>query len=477
MASVKTSISVSTGAKKPDAGPGPGASASQTAPKVPAPIAPAAPKMPQSHIQAPKAPAAPKTPIAKEQLKESSFDAPKQPKENTLDYSKINEIKQQKNPTTLDYSKINAKPEQPQPHVLDYKEMQTKKPWSGAVDKKVAVNQKLQTEANMPAIDALKAKRMFRQKYLGEKVRKQESTPTPAPQPPVSQPPLSSAGSQSNVAKFNAGMNNQPGLVDTISSIFKDEKEPMQKKQGVPTGVSPEKHERCVKDVKAKGHGKVSAIKICNASMTKEEANMKLKQAAGKKTKMISKSERDFIKEDLARPYVPFLNDIDTLVKKEFKPLEEELILDVATRLEKGELTKAENPLDKYKVDKGGSLKFGTHIPTVGFPRNTLDSKENPKAGSDEGSGGEIKKFAAPAPAAPKPKMPKMTKAEIEAECKEDFKPRFRKSDDDVDKKLGVKDSPERQAKVKEMSEGLKSAHDKLSGNPVFNKKIRPNND
>lgn len=456
MASVKTSISVSTGggAKKPSAGPGPGASASQTTPKAPAP---AAPKMPSSHIQPPKAPAAPKTPIAKEQLKESSFDtnayAAKQPKENTLDYSKINEIKQQKNPTTLDYSKINAKPEQPEPHVLDYKEMQTKKPWSGAADKKVAVNQKLQTEANMPAVDALKAKRMFRQKYLGEKVKKQET-------PPVSQPPLSSAGSQSNVAKFNAGMNNQPGLIDTVSSIFKDEKEAMQKKQGVPTGVSPEKHESCVKDVKAKGHGKVSAIKICNASMTKEEATMKLKQVAGKKTKMISKSERDFIKEDLARPYVPFLNDIDALVKKEFKPLEEELILDVATRLEKGELTKAENPLDKYKVDKGGSLKFGTHVPTVGFPRNTLVSKENPNAGSDEGSGGDIKKFAKPmsggggtvtpktgtttaAPADPnKGKFKdmvnqtltsgigskyKMTKAEIMDDVKSDWKPKFKK--------------------------------------------------
>lgn len=183
-----------------------------------------------------------------------------------------------------------------------------------------------------------------------------------------------------------------------------------------------------------------------------------------KSSKPLSKSERDFIKEDLGRPYVPYFNDIDALVKKEFAPLEQEVMLDIAIRFEKGEIKGSgealskSDPLDKYKIDKGGSLKFGTHVKDVGFPRNTLKSKENPKAGSDEGSGGEIKKFAmnpsapkpaapkpaagaaggkpplppkaigaAPAPAAPKPKMPMMSKAEIEAECKEDFKPKFRK--------------------------------------------------
>lgn len=43
------------------------------------------------------------------------------------------------------------------------------------------------------------------------------------------------------------------------------------KKQGVPEGVSPSKQERCVQDVKKKGHDKVSAIKICNASLQKGE--------------------------------------------------------------------------------------------------------------------------------------------------------------------------------------------------------------
>jgi hypothetical protein len=45
----------------------------------------------------------------------------------------------------------------------------------------------------------------------------------------------------------------------------------LKKKQGVPKGVSPAKHERCVQDVKKKGHGKVSAIKICNTSLQKSD--------------------------------------------------------------------------------------------------------------------------------------------------------------------------------------------------------------
>jgi hypothetical protein len=52
--------------------------------------------------------------------------------------------------------------------------------------------------------------------------------------------------------------------------MTKAEKEELAKTQGVPEGVSPEKHEDCVHDVKAEGHGKVSAIKICNASMAKK---------------------------------------------------------------------------------------------------------------------------------------------------------------------------------------------------------------
>lgn len=49
------------------------------------------------------------------------------------------------------------------------------------------------------------------------------------------------------------------------------EKSNLKKKRGVPEGVDPAKHERCVQDVKAKGHDKESAIKICNESLGKSE--------------------------------------------------------------------------------------------------------------------------------------------------------------------------------------------------------------
>lgn len=51
--------------------------------------------------------------------------------------------------------------------------------------------------------------------------------------------------------------------------------EDLEKKQGVPTGVDPAKHERCVKEVKKQGKDKSSAYAICNASMKKsQETNM-----------------------------------------------------------------------------------------------------------------------------------------------------------------------------------------------------------
>ena len=43
----------------------------------------------------------------------------------------------------------------------------------------------------------------------------------------------------------------------------------LEKKQGVPKGVDPAKHERCVMDVKSQGNDKSSAFAICNSSMKK----------------------------------------------------------------------------------------------------------------------------------------------------------------------------------------------------------------
>lgn len=49
----------------------------------------------------------------------------------------------------------------------------------------------------------------------------------------------------------------------------KEEDKELEKKQGVPKGVNPKKHERCVKDVKDQGKDKSSAYAICNASLKK----------------------------------------------------------------------------------------------------------------------------------------------------------------------------------------------------------------
>ena len=52
--------------------------------------------------------------------------------------------------------------------------------------------------------------------------------------------------------------------------------EDLEKKQGVPKGVDPAKHERCVMDVKADGKDKSSAYAICNASMNKSEIELEI---------------------------------------------------------------------------------------------------------------------------------------------------------------------------------------------------------
>ena len=54
--------------------------------------------------------------------------------------------------------------------------------------------------------------------------------------------------------------------------------ENLEKKQGVPKGVDPAKHERCVMDVKADGKDKSSAYAICNSSMNKSEIELEIEE-------------------------------------------------------------------------------------------------------------------------------------------------------------------------------------------------------
>lgn len=71
----------------------------------------------------------------------------------------------------------------------------------------------------------------------------------------------------------------QPKVKKSIDNLIDEflnkADEDIKKKQGVPKGVDPAKHERCVKEVKKQGKDKSSAYAICNSSIKKsEELNM-----------------------------------------------------------------------------------------------------------------------------------------------------------------------------------------------------------
>jgi hypothetical protein len=82
-------------------------------------------------------------------------------------------------------------------------------------------------------------------------------------------------------------------------------KSDLQKKQGVPEGVDPEKWERGVREVKEQGHSKTSAIKIINSTIKKGEnmeqkpemtEEQKLEKKKMKKAKKIAKSIQKIVK-------------------------------------------------------------------------------------------------------------------------------------------------------------------------------------
>lgn len=74
------------------------------------------------------------------------------------------------------------------------------------------------------------------------------------------------AGLEEQKDKKSCGMKHKAEMDETPA---KEDEEELKKKQGVPEGVDPAKHERCVKEVKKQGKDKESAIRICNASMKK----------------------------------------------------------------------------------------------------------------------------------------------------------------------------------------------------------------
>jgi hypothetical protein len=67
---------------------------------------------------------------------------------------------------------------------------------------------------------------------------------------------------------YDAGVQTTPSNAKNFIAKMKEikEKAKLGKAQGVPEGADPATHERCVKEVKAKGHDKASAFAICNAA-------------------------------------------------------------------------------------------------------------------------------------------------------------------------------------------------------------------
>lgn len=204
----------------------------------------AAPKAPE----APKAPAAPKMHSPKMHSPKAASSAqaatPTKPagagafKQPSMTKAGIDEKKPE---NVLDYSKINPKPHRDEPsNVLDYSKIKSAtKPF--AMDEKA--------------------------KALKSKIFKKQS-----------------------IQKADASM---------ISSNISLASE-IGKKQGVPEGVDPDKHERCVKEVKAKGRSKSSAFAICNASMSKSETTQEI---------------RELIKKEIYSPFIPKFTKWDSFAK------------------------------------------------------------------------------------------------------------------------------------------------------------------
>lgn len=110
----------------------------------------------------------------------------------------------------------------------------------------------------------------------------------------------------------------------------KELKEYMEKKQGVPKGADPAKHERCVQAVKKEGKSKESAYAICNASMKKsEESNMsnKIESEISEMAEQMEKSFKSPVEElketiqtvgiESIKKSIPLLNDSQKLLLKE----------------------------------------------------------------------------------------------------------------------------------------------------------------
>lgn len=231
-------------------------------------------------------------------------------------------------------------------------------------------------------------------------------------------------------------------MLDELNKACAD----LKKKQGVPKGVASTKHERCVKDVKKKGHDKSSAYAICNASMKKAaqelvdikkalfSSEMDLKSAAtpkDEKTKadvcyriednirmlMHLKELRWTVEEDapeakkaLEDKYKKIQKDIEKLAK-EYKSLKkslggesmkksrEELVEEFTKKVQDGEMTveEVEKAL-KAGYDTATPESHGDNVENIeANKQSTGDSKVAADASNEDGDEGDSKdnaKFA-----------------------------------------------------------------------------------
>lgn len=83
---------------------------------------------------------------------------------------------------------------------------------------------------------------------------------------PVGRSSILNKNKKSTESRCWEGYEPTPGKKAYTKGSCQKKSQKMEKKQGVPEEANPEVHERCVKEVKQKGHSKSSSFAICNAA-------------------------------------------------------------------------------------------------------------------------------------------------------------------------------------------------------------------
>lgn len=174
-------------------------------------------------------------------------------------------------------------------------------------------------------------------------------------------------------------------------------KESLKKKQGVPKGVDPAKHERCVRQVKRKDVKNPYAV--CNASLQKswkEEidkiSKRTLNKALNKESNMTTKSKED-VKKELVKSLTEKFEG-----KEITKEVKEELKKELEKALKAGYDAPEQAPEDTHEVDPGAPLQESTEEKaqdeTTVETKSEENEEEDQEAQSEPNFGGLFKPYS-----------------------------------------------------------------------------------